>query len=378
MDTEAEKLRGVRLKKYLLSDVFDIETLILSSIGDVIMILSTDMKYLYWNKAAEQLTGVSTDYSLGKTPLELFPGVEHKYSYPLFEKVLKEKETIIEEPFSLLINSREIWINRRIFPIIVEKEVVGFAVLITDVTRQKNDELKILEQLRELENKNILLNNELNERLLLEKKIREIEEIERNRMAMNIHDSIGQHITGIRYLLGQLISRMNREKSPYKSALHKILTLLDETKDMIRRIVHNSALLQMAGSDFEASVIQMLNKIESIFPVYCTCDFQIGSLINQSKINDLYFIIQELITNMIKHGKVEKIDVHIYADNERVSIDIRHDGIFPIEPEKGRETGMGLKIINYRLTRINGKLKTVQDKNKETIIHISTGNLETG
>ena len=201
----------------------------------------------------------------------------------------------------------------------------------------------------------VMVARDLSERMEIEKRMHEIEEMEREKIAQDLHDGLGQHLTGIRYLLGLLILKMKNEQLPYISTAERLMELIDEAKDITRNLSRGFGLISLEKEGFIEAVNNMISDIREIFGVTCRFSYNSG-IENKSVSSHIYFIIKELITNAIQHGKAGSISITMKKERKGITIDIYDDGR-TYRPPVVSSRGKGLKIINYRLLKINGTIK---------------------
>ncbi|MFC1670823.1 PAS domain S-box protein [Spirochaetota bacterium] len=249
---------------------------------------------------------------------------------------------------------------------------IGFVSIINDITDRKRIEEEILryrdhleERTADLQSANELLQRQIEIRTELEKEMAEIEEKERERIGQDLHDGLGQQLTGIRYLLGQMILRMEKESSPDEAKAREIMTLLDEAKDMVRDLSRGFGSIDLEEHGFNNAVDKMLADAKRIFGV--SFKYKSNILIKDRVVaTNLYFIIKEVITNSIKHGEPGEIDIRLKRNNDGIKLRVKHNGKrFKVPGDAN--VGLGLKIINYRLSKMNGTMDILDNPKGGTI-----------
>lgn len=191
------------------------------------------------------------------------------------------------------------------------------------------------------------LMNEKNKSLILEneKSVSEAyidgENLERKRLALEIHDGISSTLTGISYKL----KSDNFDKN-------EIINLVANLHDEARMMSHKISPIDFEKKTFENAIQNLCSKMTSkkVDILFSNKNFQIKYNEQQKLI--LYRIIQELINNALKHSNCQTIFVRLLTDNQKNCIEIEDDGI-GVEADK-------IKIIenNFkeRLDLLNGEL----------------------
>jgi len=190
------------------------------------------------------------------------------------------------------------------------------------------------------------------QKILLEAEI-EATERERGRIAKDLHDGIGMDLVSIRLMANQLA-----KKTEDKDAL-EIQSLLQKTISEIQNIIYGltPAGLKLFGlSHGIENYISMVRKNHS---TSINFDFQ-GDEVKDEQIGAVIFrIIQELITNSIKHSYCSTISIQIKVSSSFIQIVYRDNGIgFDLNNAK---PGLGLSNIRSRVESLEGVLDVESD-----------------
>ena len=199
--------------------------------------------------------------------------------------------------------------------------------------------------------------------LMLTKTSLDAQQEERRRIAQQLHDSIGSNLAGIKLQLANLPS------STKDSNL--ILNQIDETYQQVRDLSHDlipKKFEQDAFSSLLSQYLENLGKSSGVKYEFSVFPEQAVDTLSESIKIEIYTIIQELITNTIKHANAKSIELHINLDNNILSVLYEDDGI-------GFDTlkttkGIGISNIEDRLTSLNGHLNIDSILNRGTAVTI--------
>lgn len=175
---------------------------------------------------------------------------------------------------------------------------------------------------------------------------------ERTRIARDIHDALGHSLTSLIVQLHAVKYMLQDGPPQAQEAVRNMLSVAKQSLDDIRSSVHTLAMdktslglapLRALLSQAEKHTGVKMNLISN----------NLESTLSQEVTVTVYRILQEAITNTLRHSDAKTIDVHVETKPESISISIRDDG--SITPDKAIQPGFGLNGIRERLQKWNGK-----------------------
>jgi signal transduction histidine kinase len=186
---------------------------------------------------------------------------------------------------------------------------------------------------------------------LLNKEVENLETlVERNRIARNIHDTLGHTLTalGIQLEVVQQIYLTNPEKTGQRLDTAKQLT--DQCLQDIRNVVQT---LRQSDFDLLQGLTGLMIHLQQTQPVKTKIQLNLPALPLQTSYQ-IYCIIQEGITNIQKHANASHISLGSNLDAEFLTIELSDNGN-GFDPTQSR-TGFGLQGMHERLQLIGGVL----------------------
>lgn len=279
-------------------------------------------------------------YNLEK--IERLKTIEQQF---LAEKKDKEIAQLKNDKLAkdLLITQNEVdLLNARLILFIVFLILVLLAfisILFFHRTRVKNEQEK--SQLIIASNKKMLL------------EIFNATETERQRIGKDLHDGIGQQLSGIKLALSSVISA---DQTTNNDKLLKIAAILDESATDLRLISHQMMPKTLNELGLIAAIKELFEKSFSLSNIQWQFEaFNVNQKFSPEIEIGLYRIAQELINNIIKHAKATQVDAQLYIMNNDLILLIIDNGIgFNKEL---MISGHGFNNINARLQSLNGKIK---------------------
>jgi two-component system CheB/CheR fusion protein len=205
---------------------------------------------------------------------------------------------------------------------------------------------------------------DISERKRLEKTILKISEREQRRIGQDLHDGLGQHLTGIAFMSKVLEQKLSEESIAESSDAEKIVRLVN---DAIRRTKELSRGLLPVVSEAHglmSALKQRAGELEDLFQISCQFECDEPVLIEDVNLaTHLYHIAQEAVNNAIRHGKSRNIVMGLKSQNGVGVLRIQDDGGgFPKQPAS--QPGVGLSIMNYRADMVGGSLKVQSNEGR--------------
>lgn len=272
-----------------------------------------------------------------------------------FDRLIFEKQRSgWQGEISILNRENEtIWLDLSMVPVMIKKDELELLIVCFNITERKKAQ-------REVERLNLENTTEkINQQKIISSKIVENQENEQNRIAKEIHDGIGQMLTGLKFSL-ESINLDDREKSEQKIEYLKKLSL-DIIKG-VRTATFNLMPPELSDHGIVSSLsklTQELSKLtgkEILFYNKTDFDQRLDSLI---EIN-IYRLTQEAINNAIKYAESSHIIVQLSHSETLLSIIVDDNGkgfdVNSVDKKRNSESGMGLLFMKERIQYINGRV----------------------
>jgi PAS domain S-box-containing protein len=209
---------------------------------------------------------------------------------------------------------------------------------------------------------NLSMLRDVTDRRNLEREIQEISEREQRRLGQDLHDGLGQSLTGIAFLSKVLQQKLQAKAMEESESAGNIASLINEALAETRRLSRGLCPVILDSNDIEAALEQLAENLRSLFGVTCELDCEPEIKIADNAVAmHLYRIAQEAATNAIKHGEARTILLSLTMGKSRLILKIKDDGRgFAPNVPKGK--GMGLRVMQHRCRMIGATLSVREPK----------------
>ncbi|MBL7747418.1 MAG: sensor histidine kinase, partial [Chitinophagaceae bacterium] len=248
---------------------------------------------------------------------------------------------------------------------------IGGVVLFTGLlihSRYKREKLKKEQQLQA----EIMKQQEL-----AVKAVMEAEENERERIAKDLHDGVGQMMSAAKMNLSAFESELQPGNPEQHTAFQKIIQLVDESCKEVRTVSHimmpNALLKNNLGAAIRDFVDKLSNKDLKVHVYTEGLDERLDSNIETV----LYRVVQECVNNAIKHAGATTLDISLIRDKDGISGTIEDNGKGFDTTDKEKFEGIGLKNITTRIEYLKGTVDFDSAPGRGTVValHVPIGQL---
>lgn len=221
-----------------------------------------------------------------------------------------------------------------------------------------------------LNNKKVFMGvaNDISERRRLEQEILWIAEEERRNIGQDMHDGLGQTLTGVALISKTLARKLEQKGIPESYEVQQIAEMVQEANDQARALAHGLVHLGVEEDGLNTSLKRLGERVNTLFGIECSIEIDAGVIIdNDVTALNLYRIVQEAINNAHKHGKADAVQVSLKQDGDFINLFVDNNGIpFSLSEVDDDRTGMGLHIMRYRSNMISGLFDIIVNKKGNT------------
>jgi signal transduction histidine kinase len=221
---------------------------------------------------------------------------------------------------------------------------------------------------RRVRERTAALQREIAERERLDQEIAEVADRERRRLGQNLHDSLGQHLTGT-----ALAAQVLREKLAARSAAEvvdaeKVVRYIEDGIDVTRNLARGFFSPELDADGLSVALQGLAANITERFGVACAFNGDKTVRVRDSTMaTQLYHIAQEAAMNAVKHAEAHKIDIHLAQRGAKLDLTIADDGIgFP--QSLPQPPGLGLRLMAHGAALIGAKFAIERNQIGGTLV----------
>jgi PAS domain S-box-containing protein len=199
----------------------------------------------------------------------------------------------------------------------------------------------------------LVIVRDVTERKRMEREIVEASHREQQRIGEDLHDGLGQHLTGITFLTRALERKLATKAPEEAKEAGEIGRLVLQALAQTRNLARGLFPAELERNGLVAALSELAETVQRTSGVRCTLRAADRVAINDNVLaTHVFRIAQEAINNSIKHSRAKNIDVTIEVEDDRLKLAVTDDGT-GFSPAEQLD-GLGLRIMQFRARRIGG------------------------
>ena len=227
-------------------------------------------------------------------------------------------------------------------------------------------ETRVEERTEELTKSNRTLQYQIVERKRLEREILQVIAMEQQRIGQDLHDGVGQELTGLSYLAQSLYQKLGTADSAEIDTAAEVAHGIPLVLGKIREVVNGLVPLEVRACDLESALRALTTNVQKQTGITCRFESTGGAQISDDDTAvQIYRIAQEAVTNAFKHAEAQHIVVVLDADRDQIRLEVHDDGV-GLQPVAERNLGCGLRTMNYRARAIGGTFEIGREADEGT------------
>lgn len=317
-----------------------------------------------WNAGAERIKGYKATEIIGRGYSTFFPEEDVRAEEPerILETAAREGK-VYQEGWRVRKDGSRFWANALLTALRDDSgRLRGFSKITRDATERMRHEEALQREVAEKQRAQEELLRSENSLRQLSRSLLRTQDEERRRIGKDMHDSIGQYLSALKMNLGMLQVSDPSMGLKTKQGLEKCRDLLEECVKEVRTISYLLYPPMLEEMGLKTAITWYLDGFTKRSGIEINLDIppHFSRLSGDVELA-LFRILQESLTNVIKHSGATKVDIRLAASHEMVTLEIADNGkgLPPaVVQESGNNAlGVGLRGMNERMRQLGGALE---------------------
>jgi PAS domain S-box-containing protein len=308
------------------------------------------------NRGATDL-GYQSDELIGHSVLDVFYQEDHQAVLnQIKECILNLRKSFSWEMRKVTKGGNTIWVAETGTALVDVNGNYLVMIVCENITNRKKAEQEIIQKNEQLRN--------------LASHLENIREEERTHMAREIHDELGQQLTGIHMNLAIISQDIESLKTVPSKRIVEVIHMVDNTFGTVRKISSSLRPSELDDLGLLAAMESYCHEFERTYGIACNCNCN-SSIADQpfekSFATGIFRIYQETLTNIARHSKATCIECNLKQEGNQLILSVRDNGSgFKIENVQNKS--LGITGMKERAIMIGGKLTIESEEGTGTHI----------
>ncbi|OQP62664.1 hypothetical protein A3860_27010 [Niastella vici] len=329
------------------------KNILLDHISDAVIFTDMDLRILYINKKAEKVFSLRSKEVAGSLFRDVIP----------YEYITDSREAALQ-----LLHQTGNWQGKVVFTR-KNNQPVYLLATVTFARDENNKAVGVIATLKDITAEEVTIESARQYRLEQQKEINRImiktQENERNELGRELHDNINQILAAVKLQLEYSLENYEDEKCTVERCKSNIEEVIRE----IRNLSHRLILPRFAETSLAAEIQKTIDNIQQQQPVLLQLQNLNESLLPDNIKETIYRIIQEQLTNIIRHAKAGQAVIKLHNTATTVFLSIEDNGV-GFNTKQSRY-GIGITNILNRVETFNGSVHILSSPGKGCRLEVS-------
>jgi len=210
---------------------------------------------------------------------------------------------------------------------------------------------------------------DVTERRGLEREILEIAGREQLRIGSDLHDGLGQDLTGVALMLRSVVAQLRKENSSARTDVEDIISLVNGAIESTRAMARGLAPVGADRGGLIAGLQSMAVRGMERYGVRAHFNTSLKEplTLDDGAATHLYRIAQEAFTNAIRHGRVTQVTIDLATAEGTLTLSVQDNGR-GFDERNASNNGMGMKLMRYRAQMLGGDVTIANTKGGGVVV----------
>jgi PAS domain S-box-containing protein len=211
--------------------------------------------------------------------------------------------------------------------------------------------------------------NDVTDRRVLEREILEVSNREQQRIGNDLHDGLGQELTGVAMMLRGLATRIRSSQPQALPEIDGIIRLLGQSIHNARTLARGLSPVSLERGGLLPALRLLATRARESYGLAVTLRTRsaLPMRLDESSANHLYRIVQEALNNALRHGRATRVKIQVTVDEHLIRISL-HDNGRGLPARGAPQTGLGLRTMRYRASVVGGDLLVANHRLGGTVV----------
>lgn len=248
------------------------------------------------------------------------------------------------------------------FPVTINENVVAVLEFFSDHPAKREE--RFLEIMPDV---GIQLGHVI-QRKALERQIADTAESEQRRMGSDIHDGVGQELTGLKYIASSCAESLRERSAPEADVARRVAEGLERVQKQLRAVIRDLIPVELDKEGLEAALRSLAERVRETHEIDCRVQCKQPIVMENNLLaTHLYRIIQEAVNNAVRHAQPRCLLIRVREGRDGRDLQVIDDGKgIPLEVQQ--RGGFGLRSMSYRADLIGARLNIEAGKTGGTVV----------
>lgn len=193
---------------------------------------------------------------------------------------------------------------------------------------------------------------------------------ERQRLARELHDAVSQQLFAISMTATAVGRTLEKDFDKAQRQVELIEEMASVAQSEMRALLLHLRPVYLEGKELSQGLRELVKELKTKVPMDLMLEMDEDLNLGKGIENHLFRIIQEAMSNTLRHAKADKMDIRIHRKGDTVKVTLRDNGI-GFELDEKKQTSYGLSTMQERIREVGGSIQFITAPGKGTRIEIT-------
>ena len=239
--------------------------------------------------------------------------------------------------------------------------------------RTRRIEAEVRTRTEDLRVANVRLEENLHERARLEEEMNELAARERRRIGRDLHDSLGQKLTGAVFLSRSLMDHLSPDGGAQQTHARTLNETLKSAVAQVRNMARGLAPVTLNDESLGEALEQLAEEMTGLYGVSCEVAECTGlPALDRKTKEQLYLIAREAVNNAARHAQAGRVTVRLTGGESGWKLCVEDNGKGLPEMQQPSGEGMGIRIMRHRASLIGAEFALSSAPGRGTCVEVKS------